>query len=159
MVKNLPDQYVFMLVPCRINSCPHKKCKANEGSLQLRWFTNGPSLEYFPVPIPDPNRPWGGQCTQCEGKCTGHFLTPGAHLRHYEKHGKARMMVKPASRILAESHKELLARNVQRDEATVSDLARKTLLADDIVMWLQHQHFLNYMYIALFCFHQKIFLC
>ena len=88
MVKNLPDQYVFMLVPCRINSRPHKKCKADEGSLQLRWFTNGPSLEYFPVPIPDPNRPWGGQCTQCEGKCTGHFLTPGAHLRHYESTGK-----------------------------------------------------------------------
>lgn len=36
---------------------------------QLSWFHDGPPLTVFPVPIPDPNRPWGGKC---DSVCTGH---------------------------------------------------------------------------------------
>ena len=26
--------------------------------------------------IPDPSRPWGSNCSKCEGVCSGHFLKP-----------------------------------------------------------------------------------
>ncbi|KAL9976365.1 hypothetical protein ACROYT_G013660 [Oculina patagonica] len=54
--------YVFMLLPCFQKSCTHVKCQAGEDKLELKWFPNGPSLEYFSIPIPDPNRPWGADC-------------------------------------------------------------------------------------------------
>lgn len=138
MVKNLPEQYVFMLVPCFQKSCPHVKCHS-EQNLDLKWFPNCPSLEYFPIPIPDPNRPWGGDCSQCQGTCTGHFLSPDEHLEHYRKHGRDGMMFKPPSKILGEVHKELSTKKIELNKEKVTELAKKTLLStDDIQMWLEH---------------------
>lgn len=138
MVKNLPEQYVFMLVPCFQKSCPHVKCHS-EQNLDLKWFPNGPSLEYFPIPIPDPNRPWGGDCSQCQGTCTGHFLSPDEHLEHYRKHGRDGMMFKPPSKILGEVHKELSTKKIELNKEKVTELAKKTLLStDDVQMWLEH---------------------
>lgn len=97
MVKNLPEQCVFtiiIIIPCFQKSCPHVKCQAGEDKLELKWFPNGPSLEYFPIPIPDPNRPWVVDCSKCKATCAGHFLPPDDHLAHYRNHGIERMMVK-----------------------------------------------------------------
>ena len=139
MVKNLPAQYVFMLLPCFQKSCAHVKCQAGEDKLELKWFPNGPSLEYFPIPIPDPNRPWGGDCSKCKGTCAGHFLPPDEHLAHYRKHGREGMMVKPPSIIIADAHKMLCAKKMQRNKETITDLAKQTLLPmDHVRMWLEH---------------------
>lgn len=51
-VSNLPSQYVFFLKCCMAMDCPHPSCK--QGSDAPRWFPAGPTLEYFPLPIPDP---------------------------------------------------------------------------------------------------------
>ena len=139
MVKNMPEQYVFMLLPCFQTNCSHVKCQTSEHKLELKWFPNGPSLEYFPVPIPDPKRPWGGDCSQCKGKCAGHYLQPDDHLEHYSKHGREGMMFKPPSKILGEVHKKLCADKTQPSEEFIIDLAKKTLLTtEDVRMWLKH---------------------
>ena len=65
-------------------------------------------MEYFPIPIPDPNRPWGADCSTCKGTCAGHFLRPGDHLVHYRNYGREGMMAKPASKILGDAHRNFL---------------------------------------------------
>ena len=126
MVKNLPEQYVCMLVPCFQKGCPHLKCQAGEDQVGLKWFPNGSSVEYFPIPIPDPNRPWGADCSTCKGTSAGHFLRPDDHQVHYRNYGREGMMAKPASKILGDAHKKLL-------------VVKKTLLpTDHVQMWLEH---------------------
>lgn len=137
MVKNLPEQYVFMLVPCFQKSCPHVKCHS-EHNLDLKWFPNGPSLDYFPVPIPDPNRARGGDCSQCQGTCTGHYLSPNEHLEHYKKRGRDDDGQAP-SKILGEVHKEFYTKKIKLNKGNVAEVAKKTLLStDDVQMWLEH---------------------
>lgn len=137
MVKNLPKQYVFMLTPCFQENCPHNKCQESDHKGELKWFPNGPPLDYFPLPIPDPNRPWGGQCCKCQGKCAGHFLSQIDNLTHFKKHGTKGMMPNPPSKMLSEEHKKLGA-NKPSEEQFI-DLAKKTLLTTEHVkMWFKH---------------------
>ena len=35
----------------------------------------------------------------------GHFLKPDQHFSHYQKHGRAGMMFKPPSVVIAEKHR------------------------------------------------------
>ena len=48
------------------------------GAYQLpTWYNGGPSIRYLPLPIPDPERPYGGNCSECKnGECYGHFMKP-----------------------------------------------------------------------------------
>lgn len=71
-----PTQYVFFLKCCQQNDCPHPLCHQSNFGEQT-WFPGGPPLSYLPVPVPDPAQPWGSKdCTQCQGVCHGHFLSP-----------------------------------------------------------------------------------
>ena len=48
-------------------------------------------------------------------------------------------MVKPPSIIIADAHKMLCAKKMQRNKETITDLAKKTLLPmDHVRMWLEH---------------------
>ena len=139
MVKGLPDQYVFMLIKCMENSCPHNKCQESQDNVELKWYPNGPPLEYFPLPIPDPNRPWGGDCSQCKGIYPGHFLSTEDNIAHYRKHGKESMMFEPPSKILGEAHKKACKNKVELNEEQITALAKETLLPlEDVQMWLEH---------------------
>ena len=41
------------------------------------WYSGGPCVSYLPLPILDPERPWGkADCNDCGGQCHGHFLKP-----------------------------------------------------------------------------------
>ena len=62
MVPGLPKQYVFMLIACYDSSCIHPLCQKGEPESPHTWFENGPSVSMFPLPVKDPERPWGGQC-------------------------------------------------------------------------------------------------
>ena len=37
----------------------------------LVWYTGGLSVQFLPLPVPDPKQPWGSK--EC-GFCMGHFL-------------------------------------------------------------------------------------
>ena len=76
MNKELPSNYVFMLNLCNQPNFPHPLCKSDTVPRDLKWFENGPPLQTLPIPIPDPNRPWGGNCKDCTTVCSGHYLKP-----------------------------------------------------------------------------------
>ena len=60
---------------CYDPNCIHPVCSgAGSTSSDLHWFGGGPTVSYVPLPIPDPNQPWGS--TKCKEVCYGHFLTP-----------------------------------------------------------------------------------
>lgn len=140
-VQNLTLPYVFMLLPCRLPDCPHPRClQSNSDSDAFdTWFPDGLELTYFPIPIIDSARPWGGPCQQCSGICTGHYLKPEDHLTHFRAKGKTDMQSKPASVVIREAQKEAQKRNHVLTEEEITGLARQTLLSvEEVTIWLDH---------------------
>jgi len=79
MVCNLPTQYVFLLVCCYKPTCLHLLCQKGKPLSVPTWYPNGPPVTTLPLPIPDPDRPWGNaNCPQCKGFCAGHYKPPVA---------------------------------------------------------------------------------
>ena len=139
MVLSLPQHFVFMLLPCNTKDCPHPNCLPSAKKEDCTWFPHGPKLKYFPVPIPDPKRPWGGTCKQCTGICAGHYLRPEEHLDHYELHGTKGMIFKPPSVVIAEAHREAKKNKTTLSNQEIIALAKENLLKEEeVVMWLQH---------------------
>ena len=54
MVKNLPENYVFMLLPCFKKECVHPLCSKGRPEQEKTWFEDSPPLSFVPLPIPDP---------------------------------------------------------------------------------------------------------
>ena len=74
MKPHLPSKNIFYLLCCLEKDCLHPFCQLQNSAIP-NWFNTGPSLSYFPLPIPDPERTFGNQnCTQCSDCCSGHFL-------------------------------------------------------------------------------------
>ena len=113
-IPGLPSQYLFLLVCCSQQGCPHPLCQAGRGDL-----SGGPSLHLLPFPLPDPSRPWGSSsCEACSGFCAGHFLKP-------ENVSDAPPMMKPPSSILKQYHQNLKGCNPSEDE--LKEMAQKVL--------------------------------
>ena len=75
MVKGLPASCVFYLRCCYQTDCIHPRCSSGENIL-FNWYPDGPALKYLPLPILDPQRPWGNpSCNDCKGICNGHYIT------------------------------------------------------------------------------------
>ena len=90
---------------------------------EFSWFPQGPPLICLPMPIPDPERPWGnGSCKQCSGFCSGHFLVPEVALS-----SDSVPMSMPPSTVIQKTHGDL------------SELAQKVLLpVDEVKIWVAH---------------------
>ncbi len=103
----------------------------------ISWYPEGPSCSFFPYPVADVTRPWGGlNCTSCVGECYGHYVTDITKLVQLYAVGKA-IRCPPPSEILSNFHKSLNGRFVE--ETDVNMLAKKCLLLkDDVKLWLQH---------------------
>ena len=79
MVKGYPQQYVYQLCCCFQEDCCHPLCKERVGFniQEVKWFPGGPPVNKIPLPVSDPNHPWGNQnCSTCEAFCPGHYLKP-----------------------------------------------------------------------------------
>ena len=61
MVKNLPSEYVFALRACYEVECNHPICQRGRPPDELVWYTGGPSVQFLPLPVSDPKRPWGSK--------------------------------------------------------------------------------------------------
>ena len=103
MVKGLPEQYVFFLLPCYETDCVHPVCQRGRPDVEMTWFEGGPSLPEIPFSIPDPARPWGGECDMCTSGCYGHFLPPKECVEHTRQHGMKDCMLTPPSAIIKEA--------------------------------------------------------
>lgn len=119
LVPNLPLQYVFFLKCCQSVDCIHPFCKEGTNVQLPNWFPGGPSVAYLPMPVPDPDAPWGNSaCTKCQnGVCYGHFLTPDA-LEQTD----ATAMHNPPSHILKEMFNTLKGK--EPSDADIEKMAR-----------------------------------
>ena len=133
LVEGLPSQYLFYLVCCGKSDCCHPACSSTE-ELPL-WFPGGPSLQYLPLPVRDPERPWGNKaCKTCKGECFGHYLLPEQAVK-LSKHHKP--MSKPPSIILKEGYGKLAGKKPSSDY--INQMARETLLSPhEVEMWFDH---------------------
>ena len=120
MVKDVPSQYVFFLLPCYSPGCAHPICVNGRPSSEPTWFENGPLLSYLPFPVPDASKSWGFEtCERCTGLCAGHFLLPEAYIH------RSQSVREPPSQNLLKVHKS--SRGCVSDD-TVSTLAKQLLL-------------------------------
>ena len=83
----------FLCFHAFTNHCPHPRCQDNRNSDNGNiWFPGGPPLTYFPIPIADPKRPWGGgPCKQCGDKCAGHYIRSQKHHELFQTHKRQGM--------------------------------------------------------------------
>ena len=129
MVKDIPQNYVFMLLPCFEKNCPHKVCK--QGKKQWIWYDGGPNLSVLPLPVPDPQRPWGGSCKSCPDFCAGHYLSPESVIDQVKKHG-IKSCLKPPSHVIKSS----IQKNADPSEYDVQMLAKECLLSVSDTLYL-----------------------
>jgi len=117
-IPNLPVQYCFMLKCCYKTICTHPFCR-DGNPFSLQWFPGGPEVSFVPLPIPDPEQPWGStDCEKYDGICYGHFLSS------IEK-SYLPPMPKPPSVIMKE---EFLRLKGEPSSTFITELARKYLL-------------------------------
>lgn len=136
MVENLPESYIFMLLPCYKPDCLHPLCPKGRPEKEATWFKDGPPLSFIPVPIPDPKRLPGANCVKCKENCTGHYLPPELQHEWIKKNGSG-CSVQPPSKVL----KKFAKANTTFSEDDVKLLAMKCLLSESKVqMWLQNVH-------------------
>ena len=69
-----PSKHLFYLACCYQRGCIHPVCQRERRDPKHLWYPGGPSLWFVPIPIPDPLRPYGRQCSACEGVCAGHYI-------------------------------------------------------------------------------------
>lgn len=129
MNKNLAENYVFMLNLCHQPDCPHPLRGSEAVKRYSEWYENGPPLTYVPVPIPDPKRPWGGECNECASLCTGHYLKPKEHADFVKENGDAECMYKHPSAVIKEEFYESLKKNRELSNTHLQEVAQKTLLS------------------------------
>ena len=64
---------------------------------QSCWYQGRPPLTYFPLPLPDPAKPWGGDCSSCKGKSPGHYMRPQQAWLHVRERGNKDVQSDPPS--------------------------------------------------------------
>ena len=132
-VPALPSQYVYLLVCCFQQSCPHPLCQAGKDEISMEWFPGGPQVDYIPLPILDPAHSWGSDsCDKCSDFCAGHFLKPEEALK-----SDATPMAQPPSTILMDLYQNLAGKDPS--ESMLERMSKDTLLAvSEVRMWLDH---------------------
>ena len=140
MVKGLPCQYVFVLLPCYKHDCSHELCGKGKPEKDRLWYENGPPLRNIPFPIPDQKRPWGSEdCTECQSVCSGHFLSPEDNIQHVAKHGTGDCQFSPPSEVIKSAFSKRARQGQLMDENTILTLAKTTLLSkEEVQMWVDH---------------------
>ena len=127
----LPPQYLFPLMCCLSEGCPHPICQSGQPSTEISWFPGGSSVKWIPSPIPDLNQPWGSQtCMSCTRFCSGYYLSPEDTLKSSDP-----CMAQPPSHEL----KEFGSSQPEPTENIIEDIARKTFLpVSEVKIWLDH---------------------
>lgn len=138
-VKGYPEQYIFLLQLCYKPTCIHPVCKKGKPVPELRWFDDGPILSVIPMPVKDPKRPWGGQCSECNGVfCSGHYLKAEEFLRLAIDQPVNNKKIQPPSAFLKVEFSKLKDRSNIPD-SVIEQCARETLLTlDEVKMWFDH---------------------
>ena len=131
MLKQLPSQYIFFLLPCYRSDCPHQVCQHGQPSAGATWFEGGPPITYLPLPVQDEDRSWGQQCNSCS-ECYGHYLDPE---QAYST--PTSIATSPPSGVISDLFKSL--HGAKPSQQQIKDTAEQVLLSPaDVEMWLEH---------------------
>ena len=131
-VSKLPTQYLFVLQCCHKSDCPHPLC--GQAPKETHWYPGGPTLDYIPLPTPDPERPWGSSnCTKCTNFCSGHYLSPKEALTSPLPKSE-----KPPSHVLKAAFDKLKP-GEPPSELEVTTVAKECLLPlSEVKIWFEH---------------------
>ena len=96
-------------------------------------------MSYFPLPIPDVDRPWVGNRSSCCGFCSGHYKKPEDAWKTYQEKGKAICQIKPPSVTIQEHASAKKGSDLLRDENMINNIAKQILLTpNEVKMCLEH---------------------
>jgi len=106
------------------------KCKNHETAPDIAppWFPSGPSFDYFPYPVIDTARPWGQQCKDCGGPCSGHYVTNIDGLLGLHKNNQ-RIRALPPSTIIEEAFQR--HKKEDNQELPFQTVAKKCCLKEE----------------------------
>lgn len=135
MVVGLPTNYLFMLLPCYQSECSHPLCVKGKPASEATWYPGGPPLSFLPLPIKDPELPWGGSCDKCTGACSGHYLKPEDHIKWVEEKGTAACeKVPPRAKI-----ENLVKTGEKVSQEVAEELSKSNLLSrEDTEICVEH---------------------
>ena len=140
LVKGLPEQYVFFLYACYKPNCFHPVCKKGIPPTEPKWYDGGPTLRCLPMPMKDPNRPWGGHCKDCES-CAGHYLSAEDSIASLTTNATRDSVMEPPSVVLKREFSKL-TKTVDADnisDVEITRCAKETLLTSkEVKMWFSH---------------------
>ena len=93
-------------------------------------FLVGPTIDFFPLPVPDPSSTWGSlNCPDCRDSCCGHFLKPDKYLKNIAE--SSVVMPTPPSHAIKEF--------VQHLDRPPLALSQSVLLSEqDVKFWIAH---------------------
>ena len=135
--KSVPQRYIFHLVCCCKSACPHPLCQVGRPQNEILWYNGGPSIEYIPLPVPDPKRPFGAKnCLSCNGECAGHYLS-AEEVIQLIKENRTFSEKRPPSEIIKSEFKCKGDQLLKED--TCRDLAKQVLIKPtEVSFWLEH---------------------
>ena len=107
-------------------------CRSGAYQLPI-WYNGGPSSRYLPLPIPDPECPYGGNCSECKnGECYGDFMKPDRAIN-----ATVAPMCKPPSTILKEIFDKYNSNPFHSN--IIQEAAKQVLLPPcEVEMWFKH---------------------
>ena len=131
-ISGLPLNYLYLLVCCFKDGCPHPICQSGVEGMSMQWYQDGPHVNTIPFPVPDPAQPWGSTtCTKCPGFCAGHYLKAEEAVKSSAVPAK-----QPPSMVLKEF---FLKHGDNPSEAHLENVAKETLLSvNEVQLWMQH---------------------
>ena len=135
MVPGLPHQCIFTLKCCLSPDCVHPYCKSNAhlNNNEDSWYPGGPSLDFFPSPTPDPDRPYGN--TECTGFCAGHYMKPSKLISYVKSAGQLSKAI-PPSQVLLKAYKSCAG---FPSDVFINATAKEVLVKpENVKMWFRH---------------------
>ena len=130
LVRNLPSQYVFYLLPCYLDTCPHPVCQTGKPISEPTWFENGPPISYLPFPVPSYK-----ECNACT-VCYGHYTSPEEAFKDHLS-----VSSQPPSQVIYTVFKQ--SSRTEKSStvcSAIDNLSSKKLLLppENVLMWLDH---------------------
>ena len=135
MVHNLPAQYMFLLVYCYSQACPHPVCQKGKPNFIHSWYREGHPITYIPLPVADTSRPWGSQsCTTCQDFCAGHYI-----CEFIDANDALSRCIPPPSSLLNTKFATLT--QYPPSQQFLNEVSKETLITPEMAqLWLDHLH-------------------
>ena len=141
MIPGLPS-YVYFLLCCYQDGCTHPVCQRGRPVETSVWYSGGPSITCLPLPVADPERPWGDtSCFTCKSFCAGHYKK--GYFTDILDGDALKAVAPPPSVVLKEMFSQLPQGAVLTEEF-IENAARAVLLpCSEVQMWFEHLKVIN----------------